>query len=244
MHAIERSPVGPAPPLPSPTRDTEQWSSMYSWQSRSESLSRRPARLTPPPRNSNKCNGNQLEGSLFANPAFEALAQSLSDVEEALKQIAISEQQQQQVNQSSPNSLLLVNGLPAAETQRASLTSYSKLSTLTNANNQLAPGSPTNVSIATSVNTNRADSRNTNLSYDRSNGPALVEEMSLSDLEEELSSNLNHLNHYRANILNETTTSTTNDYLMAGESLLHSARSRQPLQLVAAFSKPSSRNKY
>lgn len=235
MH-VHRS-VGPAPPLPEAAANN--W---IDYEGRFR------ARVSPPPRTSSSLlrAGSSSSSSTLPNhfkhimgpaapkpvssqasAAFEALAKSLSDVEEALKQIALGETSPSQPSESP---------IYAPSSTYGKLTANSATPTKLNSGSQnlfrpQPPPSPMNLSIATSTTTTRADSRNTNQSYDRNAGPALVEEMTLSDLEDELSSSLmlakeNHLKYKKLFYQDQELNRNRNQGL---ESLLRSGRSRQPL---------------
>lgn len=180
--------------------------------------------------NSNQAigNSNWSKGVIFET---ETLAKSLIEVEEALKRATTSSAEN---NVNSPTSSILV---PEVEPQLTQIPSsqvspiYGKpvLSPISNKNKQQQqqlsapvlnhlpqPSLSPMLSTATSEQT-RADSRNTNQSYQ--NGPALVEEMTLSDLEDEISLSLM-----------DTKENQSRQYFSDGEQLmLRTRRSRNPL---------------
>lgn len=154
----------------------------------------------------------------------EALAKSLIEVEEALKRVTT--RSSVEVDDNSPTSSILA---PEVEPQLTQIPSsqvspiYGK-PVLTSSKNQqqlnnhlTQPSLSPMLSTATSEQT-RADSRNTNQSYQ--NGPALVEEMTLSDLEDEISLSL----------MDTKAENQSRQYFSDGEQLmLRTRRSRNPL---------------
>lgn len=114
--------------------------------------------------------GQGLGAEWSAAAAFEtvALAESLADVEEALRRAASLQvcQDNEPLALGSSGHQLVLAGRPASEA----------------ASERTAAGAPDGLQ--------RADSRNTNQSSLLNGGPALVEEMTLSDLEEEICSTL------------------------------------------------------
>lgn len=173
--------------------------------------------------------GNWSKGAIFET---ETLAKSLVEVEEALKKATTTSENNN--NSNSPTSSILVAEVEPQLTQIPSSQVspiYGKpVSTLMNNKNQQAqqqqqstqlihlpqPSLSPMLSTATSEQT-RADSRNTNQSYQ--NGPALVEEMTLSDLEDEISLSLM-----------DTKENQSRQYFSDGEQLmLRTRRSRNPL---------------
>lgn len=115
--------------------------------------------------NANVNNPNRASWSQRALLETEALDKSLLDVEEALKKVVG----------------------PHLTSMQHNADDFRDTNRLVVSQPQVPPGSPMNLSVATSEQT-RTDSRNTNQSYQ--NGPALVEEMTLSDLEDEISYSL------------------------------------------------------
>lgn len=142
-------------------------------------------------------------GGWSQSATFETglLAKSLADVEEALRRA---------------NGCPQTNWSPTylCPTEAGSSTNSSRNLQIPTANLQRQTSSPM-WSTGASEQT-RADSRNTNQSYQ--NGPALVEEMTLSDLEDEISSSL-MAGGCKQN----------NYYSQVGEQLFKARRSRQPV---------------
>lgn len=111
----------------------------------------------------------------------EALARSIADVERALRLTSVEEQgeAQQQLSPSASSTYGKLMAFPA--------TPSTPQQQLAMGQQRLLGGSPLASSLDVGDQT-RADSRNTNQSFQ--NGPALVDEMTLSDLEDEISSSL------------------------------------------------------
>lgn len=169
--------------------------------------------------NNQNVNLNWSKGALFET---EALAKSLVEVEEALKRATSSVG-----DNISPTSSILAPEAGAQLTQIPSsqvspiygkpvLSKNQQQQQQLHLNHLPQPSLSPMLSTATSEQT-RADSRNTNQSYQ--NGPALVEEMTLSDLEDEISLSLM-----------DTKESQSRKYFSDGEQLtLRTRRSRNPL---------------
>lgn len=170
------------------------------------SMSRQPARLNSEPGQPR----SEAASDWSQSAAFETglLAKSLADVEEALRRASSS-------SNGRPPGWSPAEPSPSADPRPL----CSRSLQLPAAGLQRQTSSPM-WSTAASEQT-RADSRNTNQSYQI--GPALVEEMTLSDLEEEISSSL------------MAGSSRPSDYYSRGEQLLKTPRSRQPMP--ASFSR-------
>lgn len=162
-------------------------------------------------------NTSNQQASWSKGATFETKALSES-LEEALKEVRST------MEPDSPTSSILAEtGAQITQTpSQVSPVCSSKLSVALNEqqhlNNLPQPSLSPMLSTATSEQT-RADSRNTNQSYQ--NGPALVEEMTLSDLEDEISSSL---------MVAKESSSQSRQYFSDGEQLmLRTRRSRNPL---------------
>lgn len=144
----------------------------------------------------------------------EQLARSLADVEEALQRARSPSQQ------PSPSASSIQGGkLISVSSSRAQSVSHSVPNGLTGQAEQQAPSPVLSIDTASELTT-RADSRNTSQSYQM--GPALVEEMTLSDLEDEISLSLmetSQRNRHRKLAA----------YQKEGQYLLRATRSRNPL---------------
>jgi len=140
------------------------------------------------------------------------MAESMADVEEALERISTAD-----LEQTDGNSPYLTISEKVGSNQVSPCTSSVYGERLALAGQHLEVPSPM-LSVAASEQT-RADSRNTNQSFQM--GPALVEEMTLSDLEDEISSSL---------MASRESDSFRRKYFCETESqMLKMSRNRQPL---------------